>query len=126
MPKKSSTINARSSFGLRQLNRNRRMEKVSSLLLLLACVNFSFSYNGELFRIDDQTGLIIGGEKCRYPCSLKKKRDSPSVKGSHTISALDCRFPKNVKNGLLQQICNRDQEVQKTEAKEVLLLQYSQ
>ena len=111
-------------FGLRQLNKNRRMVKVSSLFLLLAYIHCSLSYNGEVVRIDE-AGLIIREDKCRYPCSLKQKRDSPTVKKSHTIQALDCRFPKTIKNGLLEQICNRDQEVQKAEAKEVLLLQYS-
>ena len=100
------------------------MFKVSSLCLLLAYIHCSLSYNGEVVRIDE-AGLIIKEDKCSYPCSLKQKRNSQPGKKSHTLQALDCRFPKSIKSGLLEQICNRDQEVQQAEAKEVLLLQYS-
>ena len=104
------------------------MKQGLSLLLWSACLSFCYSYSGDLIQLGNKTGLIVGGDNCRYPwCGHNKKKLglTQATNGSHSISGLDCRYPRSVKNGLLKHICQRDPEEPEEEMKGIILLQYS-
>ena len=100
------------------------MREVLSFWLLSACLSISVSCHVDRANIDSKANQVIGGTSCRYK-GCRAHMFAPPINGSHIISALDCRFPKSVKTGLLSQICRNNKEEQKEDVRDVLLLQYS-